>query len=189
MLDRPQPFSMPFRANLEAMPGRRAPRCAALAAPLVVAIGLAGCGSGGESATSNEELVAGYRQTVPPTFETYVEALQEGDSDRICEELLAPASVRAVEAESGQPCVLAVTDSTPTDLSGSKVELETVKRAPGNRSRAFYSLDGSRNSDPVTFVAVDGKWRVVYEADSAVVRERERFERQQRRLEGKAYGR
>lgn len=170
------------------MPGRRPLRGAPLAAPLVAAIVLAACG-GGESAAPNEELVASYRQTLPPAFESYVEALQEGDSERICGELFAPASVRAIEAESGQPCLLAVTDSTSTDLSGSEVELESVKPAPGHRARVFYSLDGTGSDRPVAFVAVDGKWRVVYEADPAVVREREYFERQQRRLEGKVYGR
>jgi hypothetical protein len=169
------------------MRGRRALRCAAPAVALAAVV-LAGCGGGG-STVSDEELVAGYERTVPPAFESYVEALQEGDSERVCEELFVPASVEAIEAESGQPCVLAVTDSTSTDLSGSEVELESVKRAPGQRAQAFYSLDGSSNSDPVTLVAVDGKWRVVYEADPAVVREREYFERQQRRLESEAYGR
>ena len=178
---------MPFRANLEAMRGRRAPRGAALAAPLVVAIALAGCG-GGESAVSNEELVTSYRQTVPPAFETYVEALQEGDSDRICEELFAPASVRAIEAESGQPCRLAVTDSTSTDISGSEVEFEDVKLAKGERAQVFYSIDG-RSDGPLAFAPIDGNWKVVYEADPAIVRERQYFERQQRKLEGKVYGR
>lgn len=169
------------------MQGRLALRCAAPAAGLAAVL-LAGCG-GGEPTVSDEELVAGYERTVPPAFGSYVGALQDGESERVCEELFAATSVEAIEAESGQPCVLAVTNSTSADLSGSEVELESVKRAPGQRAQAFYSLDGSRNSDPVTFVAVDGKWRVVYEADPAVVREREYFERQQRRLEGKAYGR
>jgi hypothetical protein len=164
----------------------RGPRCTALAAPLVAAIVLAGCG-GGESTVSDQELVASYKQTVPDAFESYVEALQEGDSDRVCEELFAPRSVKAIEAESGQPCSLAVTDNS-SNLSGSdEVELEDVKLAESRRAQVFYSLDG-RSSGPITFAPVGGEWKVVYEANPAVVREREYLERKQRKLESKANG-
>ncbi len=166
---------------------RRAPRRAALLGPLSAAIVLAGCGGGGEATVSDQELVASYKQTVPPVFESYVEALQEGDSERICEQLFAPASVKAIEAESGQPCTLAVTDSTSTDLSASEVELDEMKPAQGRRVQVFYSIDGTSNG-PLTFTAVDGEWKVVYEANPAVVREREQFEHQQRKLEDKAFG-
>jgi hypothetical protein len=74
------------------------------------------------------------------------------------------------------------------NLSGSdEVELEDVKLAESRRAQVFYSLDG-RSSGPITFAPVGGEWKVVYEANPAVVREREYLERKQRKLESKANG-
>jgi hypothetical protein len=154
-----------------------------LAITLALAGLVIGCG-GEEPKHSNEELAASYEETLPPAFELYVEALAQRESDRICEELFASESVEAIEAESGEPCLLAVSAGNSADLSAEEVELERMQRAEGNRVRVFNDSSGE-SGEPITFVAEDGEWKVVYEADPAVVEEREEYERRLRELESK----
>ena len=153
---------------------------------LVVACG----GDEGEdvSELSNGELIAAYEETIPPAFDAYVAALKEGDSDRVCNELFTPTAVDAIEAESGEPCQLAVTHSTSIEISSAQFTLERLRPAANGDVLASYSMNDARGDPPVTFVALDGEWRVAYEADPAIVKERDRFERRARELESKLYG-
>ncbi|HEU4980055.1 MAG TPA: hypothetical protein VFT14_02490, partial [Solirubrobacterales bacterium] len=91
-------------------------------------IATCGCWSAPASASScNEELIANYEETIPPVFEDYTAAVTEGDSAKVCDELLSATGAEALEAESGEPCQLAVTHSTSPSTAGSEFELRELR--------------------------------------------------------------
>lgn len=124
---------------------------------------------------------------LPPVFQDYTAAVTEGDSAKVCDELLSATGAEALEAESGEPCQLAVTHSTSPGTAGSEFELRELRPAGEDRVDALFSVDGT-SEGRLTFVAMDGEWRVEYEADPAVLEAQEEFERQQQELQEKIYG-